>query len=73
MQKSEKEWSMGEYLSCHSTESGDLCNDTVQSRVEIWPKEWTQDFMCYRDPNNPDYCYTDFKPSSFCKDKIRIM
>ena len=72
MYKNEKEMSMGEYLCYHKGDCDDLMYENVQSRVEMWPKEWTTDFMCYRDPDNPDFCYTDFKPSDFCQDKIRI-
>ena len=64
--------SIGEYLSYLSRDHDDPFDGVIRSRVEIWPKEWCENIMCYRDPGNPGYCYTNFEPSSFCQDNIRI-
>ena len=73
MNKSEKEMSMGEYLSYLSAGKDiDPYEETYRPRVEAWPREWSECFLCYRDGEDPSRCHSNLESSPFCRDKVRI-
>ena len=68
----DKEMSLGDYFSYLSNKDYEMFDEMVRPRVETWPSEWMECFLCYDDGSDPRRCYTDFEPNTFCTDRVRI-
>lgn len=72
MRKREKEMSMGEYLSYLSHKDYDMFDEMVRPRVETFPREWSEYFLCYREGKDSPHCFSDLEPSTYCGNRVRI-
>ena len=72
MNRTEKEMSTGEYFSYLSNKDYDMFDEMVRPRIETFPREWSEYFLCYREGKDSSYCFSNLEPDTFCKDKVRI-
>jgi len=72
MRDTEKEMSVGEYLSYLSNEKLDMFDERVRPMVGSIPRDWTEYFLCYREGKHSPYCFSDLEPGTFCRDRVQI-